>query len=195
MSENNDLFFIGWESEPAKVPLRHSKSRSILFLVFALAIAGVAAALQTNFSSSKGAWDFTEKSFDGIFMAEPYPTLISGDQVYYLALETKHGFPADAAKDLHLKQVTITGSVIQDPDQPTSMIAVAGPDAVKVTGESKSNPLATASAGKVMTLRGEIADSKCALGAMSPGVFKPHRACAIACLSGGIPADALSPAQ
>ena len=30
-------------------------------------------------------------------------------------------------------------------------------------------------------------DSKCHLGVMNPGRFKPHRACAIQCLAGGIP--------
>jgi len=186
MPEDNDPFFIGWEGEPAAAPVKHSKSRSLLFVLAALIIAGTAAALQTNFVG-KGGWDFEEKSFEGVFLAEPYPTLISGDSVYYVALETKHGFPAEAAKTHHLKQVKITGSAIEDPDQPTSMIAVASPASVVATGGAAADPLASVSGGKRVTLRGEIADSKCALGAMSPGFFKPHRACAIACLSGGIP--------
>jgi hypothetical protein len=37
------------------------------------------------------------------------------------------------------------------------------------------------------TLRGEIVDSKCYLGVMKPGNLKPHKACAIRCISGGIP--------
>jgi hypothetical protein len=39
----------------------------------------------------------------------------------------------------------------------------------------------------VRTLRGEIVDSKCYLGVMNPGEFKTHKACAIRCISGGIP--------
>ncbi|MCB1158410.1 MAG: hypothetical protein H7A25_15285 [Leptospiraceae bacterium] len=34
---------------------------------------------------------------------------------------------------------------------------------------------------------GEIVDSKCALGAMSPGEGKSHRICAIQCIKNGIP--------
>jgi hypothetical protein len=34
---------------------------------------------------------------------------------------------------------------------------------------------------------GEIVDSKCFLGVMNPGQLTPHRACAIRCISGGIP--------
>ena len=37
------------------------------------------------------------------------------------------------------------------------------------------------------TLRGEIVDSKCFFGVMNPGELKPHRACAVRCISGGIP--------
>jgi len=184
--KNDDPFFIGWEGDPSVVPVKHSKSRSLIFVVIALAIAGVAAALQTNFNKN-AKWDYTEKEFEGVFLAKPYPTLLSGDKVYYLVLETKHGFPADAAADLHQRLVKVKGSVIEDTDQPTSMIAVLGADSVtKIGNETGSFPELTA-APKEVTLRGEIADSKCALGAMNPGVFKPHRACAINCLEGGIP--------
>ena len=37
------------------------------------------------------------------------------------------------------------------------------------------------------TLVGEIVDSKCYLGVMNPGQLTPHRACAVRCISGGIP--------
>jgi hypothetical protein len=37
------------------------------------------------------------------------------------------------------------------------------------------------------TFRGEIVDSKCWMGVMNPGVLAPHRACAVRCISGGIP--------
>lgn len=40
--------------------------------------------------------------------------------------------------------------------------------------------------GKV-SLVGEILDPKCALGVMKPGYGKPHRSCAVRCISGGIP--------
>ena len=34
---------------------------------------------------------------------------------------------------------------------------------------------------------GEIVDSKCYLGVMNPGRLASHRACAVRCISGGIP--------
>ena len=46
-----------------------------------------------------------------------------------------------------------------------------------------------------VTLRGELVDSKCWTGVMNPGEGKGHRACAIRCLSGGIPALFAVPGQ
>jgi hypothetical protein len=39
----------------------------------------------------------------------------------------------------------------------------------------------------VNSIKGEIVDSKCYFGAMRPGFGKTHRACAVRCISGGIP--------
>jgi hypothetical protein len=47
-------------------------------------------------------------------------------------------------------------------------------------------PTNTISLGR-QVFRGEIVDSKCWLGVMNPGALTPHRACAVRCLSGGIP--------
>ena len=52
--------------------------------------------------------------------------------------------------------------------------------------EAKEMPLMPTSLG-VATLRGEIVDSKCYLGAMKPGDQKTHKACATLCIRGGIP--------
>ncbi len=41
--------------------------------------------------------------------------------------------------------------------------------------------------GPVVTLHGEIVDSKCHTGVMNPGRGKVHRDCAVRCLSGGVP--------
>src|SRR5262249_668401 len=38
-----------------------------------------------------------------------------------------------------------------------------------------------------VTLRGELIDPKCYLGAMKPGSGKTHKACASLCIAGGIP--------
>ena len=61
-----------------------------------------------------------------------------------------------------------------------------GPPAGHSQAEA-SDPGPGASLGR-FSLTGEIVDSKCYPGVMKPGQGKTHRACAIRCLSGGVPA-------
>ena len=61
-----------------------------------------------------------------------------------------------------------------------------GPPAGHSQAEA-SDPGPGTSLGRV-SLTGEIVDSKCYPGVMKPGQGKTHRACAIRCLSGGVPA-------
>lgn len=179
-------FFIGWEDKPAPASVTHSKSRTVLLLVLVLVFLGIGAALQTGFQA-KGTWDFTARTFTGLLLAEPYPTLVSEKGVYYLVRENKEGFAVSDAVPLHLRTVEIVGSLIEDPDQPVAMIAVKSAAAITATGGTGADPMQTASAPRNVTLRGEIIDSKCAFGAMNPGIMKTHRACAINCLAGDIP--------
>ncbi len=75
---------------------------------------------------------------------------------------------------------------------PESIQEIERIDAAAPQTESGASPeLPEAPAGILPTgtvaLTGEIMDSKCYLGAMNPGERKVHRACAIRCISGGIP--------
>ncbi len=70
------------------------------------------------------------------------------------------------------------------------MIEVADDSIKQLGGSEKSHSppqaISPVSLGQ-QTLIGEIVDSKCFLGVMNPGALTPHRACAIRCISGGIP--------
>ena len=61
------------------------------------------------------------------------------------------------------------------------------PETVRSLGIGNGTQQITSGEGTEATLQGKIVDSKCHLGVMNPGRFKPHRACAIQCLAGGIP--------
>jgi hypothetical protein len=52
---------------------------------------------------------------------------------------------------------------------------------------SSPAPIPATSKLEVVTLQGEIVDSKCFFGAMKPGEGKTHKACATLCIRGGIP--------
>jgi hypothetical protein len=106
-----------------------------------------------------------------------------GQRVFYLVAPLKNGFPTEVANTHHLQQVTLEGTFIGD-DLEAMIEVVEG--SVTSSGPADNAAPEALSLGEV-TLAGEIVDSKCHLGVMNPGRFKPHRACAIQCLAGGIP--------
>jgi hypothetical protein len=79
--------------------------------------------------------------------------------------------------------VTLSGTLVYRDD--ITMIEV-DPD-TPAGNSSNTMPAQPEQALGQFTLRGEIVDSKCYLGVMKPGNLKPHRACAVRCISGGIP--------
>ena len=93
-----------------------------------------------------------------------------------------------------IKELIAEGNVrrltIKNSDGKT-MIEIAGGSVQPLDG-SEADRLrrltlpADEAVGRV-TLMGEIVDSKCFWGVMKPGNLKPHRACAVRCISGGIP--------
>lgn len=186
-SEKDEVFFIGWEAKAADPIRSFLKGVSLLLLVGSLAIAGLVTALQKTVT--EGRFDFGKvREFSGILLRSPTPMLIAdseveGEKIFYLVAMLKHGFPTEVAEENHLKHVKLKGTFIGDDLE--AMIEVVG-GSVTPTGDADGGELPQ-SGGEQVTLRGEIVDSKCHLGVMNPGRFKPHRACAIQCISGGIP--------
>lgn len=124
------------------------------------------------------------QDFAGIIQAKPYPTLLvtNGASLaqYLLVAEDKHG--ADVAgfdgQTVKLKATRIYR------DGLTILEVVA--DSLQAVNKAANPNLLTQDLGQ-FTLVGEIVDSKCYLGVMSPGETKVHRECAVRCISGGIP--------
>ena len=186
MSEEKP-FFIGWESKPAPVISAFTKKATLGLLVASLVVAGLVTAMQGTVSSAR--FEFGNvKDFSGVLIKSPAPMLVSdqeidGEKIFYLVAPLKNGFSAELAEKHHLQQVSLKGTLIGNDME--SMIEVQE-DTIVSKGAANATPLEESS-GTPVTIRGEIVDSKCHLGVMNPGRFKPHRACAIQCLSGGIP--------
>jgi hypothetical protein len=140
------------------------------------------------------------RTFEGIVKEHPYPTLLvarpaeagaaSGYSQYYLTGYGKFG-AADWVKGMDDKRVQVQGTLIYRDGQ--IMIKIDEAEAIKPLGDV-STALESFSlnsrAGKnlgAFQLNGEIVDSQCYLGVMNPGEGKPHKACAIRCISGGVP--------
>lgn len=125
-----------------------------------------------------------DREYQGVIRAMPYPALLvqaNGTLTQYLLVAPGKHRAEIAAFDG--QAVKLRGALIhRDGMQMLELV----PDSL--TGLSATTPALPAKAELgVFTLVGEIVDSKCYLGVMNPGHTKPHRECAVRCISGGIP--------
>ena len=151
-------------------------------LLLAAVSAGLIAASQR--SPGPATWSDDAERVEGTLVLVPYPVLLPDsveEPPVYLVAEGKHG--AAGLEALAGKRVEVTGTVLQR-DNARMLELPAGTTPTEVPGQARVLPAAVTS---VVTLRGEIVDSKCCLGAMKPGEGKSHRACATLCVRGGIP--------
>ena len=193
----NDEFYIGWEEKaPAGVGSR-VRWAVVLLLALAVALGVILSLAQRTIGVSVFEWGKV-KSFSGILKSQPYPHLLvprpgaSDGQAafssYYLVKPFKFGIDAETANRLDGSSVSLRGTLIYRSGQ-TMIEVVAEPIKQADGGEknlSTAQIVSPVSLGE-QTLIGEIVDSKCYLGVMNPGGLTPHRACAIRCISGGIP--------
>jgi len=196
----NDEFYIGWEDK-APPCIGSRVRRAVVFLLTLAVVLGVLLAVgQRTIGVSVFEWGKV-KGFSGILKSQPYPHLLvarpgvsdgqSAFSSYYLVKPFKFGLDSETADRLDGKAVSLKGTLIYRGGQ--TMIEVAdnsirASDSLAPTkGEGRVGlPVSSISIGE-QTLIGELVDSKCYLGVMNPGALTPHRACAIRCISGGIP--------
>jgi hypothetical protein len=184
-----DEFYVGYLPLPAGQ--RHFLRTLIPLLGLVVAAAAVFIALQQR-DPGDAAWDSsTPVTRTGILRTRPYPmlepALPGSDDLPVLLVESgKHGAQgrADALGDG--RPVRVRGLRLHRADR-EMLELLPSPDGITPMDGSAAAPPADEPLGPA-TLRGEIVDSKCSLGAMKPGDGKTHKACATLCLTGGIPA-------
>ena len=187
-----DEFYIGWEAKAAPGTGNTARKAAVGLLALALLAPVVLAVSQTMIGASVFEWG-TLKTFSGILQTQPYPHLLvrrpgqtgsaSSFSSYYLVAPWKFGLNSGVLASLDGKAVTLKGTLIYRDNQ--TMVETK-PDWIQVNEMAADSPPQTVSLGR-QTLIGEIVDSKCFLGVMNPGQLSPHRACAIRCISGGVP--------
>jgi hypothetical protein len=188
-----DEFYIGWEARAAPGIGNTARNVVIVLLLFTLLAAVVCAASQRMIGQSVFEWGIS-KTFSGILQRQPYPHLLVPRpanaaglpkfSTYYLVAPWKYGLSPEGIAALSGKAVTLRGTLIYRGDQ--TMLETK-PEWIRADEKAGTIPLPeSVSLGK-QTLVGEIVDSKCFLGVMNPGQLAPHRACAIRCISGGVP--------
>ncbi len=192
---NSDEFYVGYLP---RAP-RHTARQVRYFCLALLACLIVAASLfvtgQKKFLPS--AFEFQQdRQFEGVVHEQPYPVLSvqrpgnTGNQAgvspYLLVGAGKHGANAEVA-GFDGQPVRLQGTLIYRDG--TTMIEIVPHSVASMAlpnGDAIGKPAISAELG-VFTLSGEIVDSKCYLGVMNPGSTKPHRECAVRCISGGAP--------
>lgn len=149
--------------------------------------------------------DGVAKQVDGHLFLMPYPVLVERDaagttRTHLLVEVGKHAVRRDLT---HLvgRRVTVSAWTLErdgrrmlelEPDA-SAIRAYRPSDTDSTIDQSAPSVPPQPQALGVVTLRGEIVDSKCFLGAMKPGDSKTHKACATLCIRGGIPPMLVTP--
>jgi len=184
-------FYVGYLPK-APTALARFVRRVIIVLGFvAVTVALVVVVGQMPFANS--AFEFGKlRSFEGVVEARPFPTLLVArpgeigqhDKYsrYLLVAPGKHGAD-DLVASFDGKQVRLQGQLIYRGGG--TMVEIT-PSSITVLDGTPADQEPAHDLG-VVSLTGDIVDSKCYLGVMNPGQGKVHRDCAARCLSGGIP--------
>jgi len=190
-SMNNNEFYIGYlPTAPAGLG-KMMRKVVILLLATASVAAAILVMIQKPFHPS--VYEFGHmRTFEGILHERPYPILLvtrpgqTGESPVYsqylLVGDGKFGAAA-LAQRLDGKRVRLNGALVYRDDQ--TMIKITDGAITPLDGEAVA--LQNGKTLGTFQLAGEIVDSQCYLGVMNPGGSKPHKECAVRCISGGVP--------
>lgn len=191
-------FYVGYKAQAPQRLAQFLRQRIVALYVLAAIFAIVAVLAQAPFAIAF--FEFgNQRDFDGFISEHPYPTLLverpetdGTDQMpfsrYLLTVFGKQGAGTQVA-GLDGKRVRLNGTLIYRDGQTMvelveGSVQVIDDDPLAAGGSTMASSRASIGWHKLV---GEIIDSKCYLGVMKPGNLKPHRSCAIRCISGGVP--------
>jgi hypothetical protein len=186
MSEPGSDFYVNYLPVPPGL-IRFLRRLAIAAAVAAFGVAVAVAVVQRPLPS--GAFEYgVERPFEGILYERPVPVLrlTEADRVSSLVVVGlgKHGLPA-VARGADGCEVRFSGSLVVR--EQMTMVEVDDPAAFEIGDCSAATIERGIRTVGSMTVVGELVDTKCYFGVMKPATGKVHRACAIRCLSGGVP--------
>ncbi len=174
--------------------------RATVLGVFVVVASAAAALTSAQLPFDASGYDLISvRTFEGVVRVDPHPTIeldvpsTAGEIVRAFVVNLGKFSARGALEEADGKRARLRGKLVYRGDQ--VMIELL-PWSVEVLGEGESagdvaaasaHPGETVEAHGEVTLVGEIVDSKCYYGVMNPGNLKPHRGCAVRCISGGIP--------
>lgn len=183
-----DDFFIGW----LPAPVRYIQFLRPIILAGLFAFLGIGLLLPSSQQSPGTAqwYEGDEVTLAGTVDLLPYAVLrvkdeALGNKTVFVVEMGKHGAHARLAAYQH-QSVSLRGTLLHR-DERWMLELAEEPDAIQTKPSLQPISRPVVHSLGTQTLRGEIVDSKCYLGAMKPGGGKTHKACAVLCLKGGIP--------
>lgn len=200
-------FYIGYSNQIPKGIYQFIK-RSFLFLLLIFIVLGVAIAFHHK-KGSTGTFELGKIStIKGYYFDEPVALLkveqgkdIYGKRIFKsIPLVNYAKFGADELiRDYETKHqirlkgklLSLEGSFLYDDGKALFELSKREKSFLHVEDvddhELRRELMPSVEELGIRSIRGEIVDSKCYFGAMRPGFGKTHRACAVRCISGGIP--------
>ena len=200
--DNKNDFYIGWqEKAPDGYANKSKKFIWILFLIIPVIAISLVLSQQGFESSNFEYGKLTD--IEGVLFLEPVPMIkIKEKETGKIKSILLVGFGKMGAgktfqeyqdqsdvHDFNLNNVLIKlrGTLIYHDGKTLLELTEGVSSIIDWPSNSVTLPPTQKSVIGNTTLRGEIYDPKCAFGVMKPGYGKPHRSCAVRCISGGIP--------
>ena len=184
----HDDFFVIWRDADGGAQRGWLRGVVIALAMLVVATAAVLVLLQGSVADDARFEFGTTGEYTGVLVGDPVPLLVTTEQTYFLVNPFKYEFDPEVQQRLDGRSVRLTATLIERGER--AMLEVVEVTVVEVSSVAAELPERVPLGAS--QIAGEIVDSKCYLGVMNPGHLKPHRACAINCLRGGIPPVLLS---
>jgi hypothetical protein len=176
-------FYVGYLARGPRATMRRVRWLALGFGCAALCAAVVLARALEHPGDGHFAWGETHRVQGTLCCADPARACVAEGELLLVG-SGKHSVPDELAEQLG-QSLELRGARIERDGVRVLELADRRPS--ELGAASPGVPHAARALGR-MQLTGEIVDSKCYFGVMNPGEGRAHRACAILCLRGGIPA-------
>lgn len=151
-------------------------------LLFGVVLAILLILGQQPFPAASFEWG-EYRSYEGDVYLWPAPILVHDDARYLLVAPGKRGVADFLPKQEGLRVRLQAARITRDAN---SMLELA-PESIEVLPPVRGAQQTPSVDLGSFEVTGQIVDTKCYLGVMNPGSGKVHRACAVRCISGGVP--------
>ncbi len=198
-----DEFYIGWMPKAPASFSKHVRKVILALVIVTVVLVTILSLGQIKFGT--GNFEFGKLTeVKGIYFNTPIPMLkvINGKSIFgklnYVTVPLigygKHGAEgiineSEKEKNISLNQreVTMKGTLLYNDGKLLMQVDSNDHYLISIGDEAGASLLPDVKNIGELTLSGEIVDPKCFFGVMKPGHGKPHKDCAIRCISGGIP--------